>query len=506
MKNVSTLKPQGKIDSPKTPGGISKSLLTPCRRVGLSRNWRKSGPSPFISPLAGSSEVKVEKSEPRKRKKRDDEEETTADSPNTPVTRVIDTEVEDSDLTKESASNMEDIETTPSSNVSTPRRKKSKTLLSARIANKDICDAESPKPINDTVIVEKNYSTDVTSHVKLIEECKEDIKDVVTPVRSKSKTKVSRKKPVKNECIEVKENIGYINENLTTAVPTPNVGTEKKSPENLTKECIVVIQKKIFKKDIKSSDKDQTVKDKKTNPGSQAMFDSDSDDVPLIALNKNEVKVENSKPVIVLDDDDDFDDTCKVKVKKLVDKTTSIGGLRTETNNKKKCKEKLKMLPQKSKAKAVEPKVCYESKPSSQSSLDDDDFVIDNRKTILIRKSYDKVIKPSKAKSTGSITQKDIDELKARIEMKKKILLAKAVSEDTQELRDLIKKWQKGCQDALMELMELMKNKFPDKQNMDYSEILQTLKIPSSLVGYDEDNDCFNTPTDESIILSKFNS
>ncbi|XP_028178959.1 uncharacterized protein LOC114366316 [Ostrinia furnacalis] len=500
MKNTPTLKSLSKVDSPKTPGGISKSLLTPCRRVGLSRNWRKSGPSPFISPLAGNAEVKVEKIEPRKRKKRHDDEELASGSSDTTVSKDV-------HIDEDHSSNIEDIETTPSRNVSTPQRKKSKTLLASRIVNKESSDVESLKVTNEFVNNADTTSIEECTNTKIIEDTKKDLTDVVTPVRSKSKGKISRIKPTVQETVKVvdsKENV-CVNENISNEL---SKNTKQKSPENLTKECIVVIQKKIFKKDIKSIEKDKPKqetaipKSNPVNPISQILFDSDSDDVPLVALNKNEIKEEKSKNVIPVDDDDDFDNTCKIKVKKLVDKTTSIGGLRADSS-KKKCKEKQKATS--SKCKEIEPKVCTESKPSSQSSFDDDDFVTDNRRTILIRKSYDKVTKPSKAKSTGSITLKDIEDLKDRIEVKKKLLLAKA-TEDSKELRDLIKKWQKGCQDALMELMELMKNKFPDKQNMDYAEILQTLKIPSSLVGYDEDNDCFNTPTDENIILSKFNT
>lgn len=490
MKNVSSLKT--KNESPKTPGGISKSLLTPCRRVGLSRSWRKGGPSPFVSPLAGNAEV-VQEKDTRKRKSEES-------------TKNIDSE---NDIQNES------IDKTPTRSVAAPRRKKSKIL--SNVNNSETRSADIENSNDNTSKDELPKTTNLDTKIESA--------GVVTPVLLKSKIKSKKfESPLNTSMIHIETNID-VKENSEEVVKLKEkqiliqneVANKKNSPENLTKECIVVIQKKIFKKDLRAIDKQDknntvTEKDSKTDakcntskvndhkPTSQTLFDSDSDDVPLCQINK---KVPNnpqiSKPVII-DEDDDFTENNKIKVKKLEDKTTSTGSLK---KNKKKTKEKAAVD-----QKEVEPPKELWSiiKAPSQSSIDDDDdFEFDKKKTILIRKCYEKVTKPLKAKSTGSITQKDIDELKSRIEVKKKLLLAKAMTQDTEELRGLIKKWQRGCQDALMELMELMRNKFPDKQNMDYSEMLQSLKIPSALVGYDADNDCFNTPDDTSIILSKFN-
>lgn len=513
MNNVKSLKSNSKIDSPKTPGGISKSLLSPCRRVGLSRNWRKSGPSPFVSPLANGTENKLEKEDDvptkkdlRKRKERCDEDESKEELLSTPVLKGC-----YKDSNEESVTSINnDTDTTPSRVVSNPRRKKSKVLSSQLNIVAQLNDVDSPKPniCIENVEVAVKYQ-DLTK--KDVERQSSDIVKVKTPGRTQSRGIVKSKLnvgPAKN--IDTKENlisnvnhteVNKVEENTLTEVKENG---QQKSPENLTKECFVIIQKKLYKGDLEKLKQNSSNKESKSigTPVSQALFDSDSDDVPLSVLNN-----QKDKPIPKLetfDEDDNFTDTKKINVKKLEDKTTSTGGLKCDFN-KKKSKQKKEPFPHKSKNKTIE-SILPVSKLSSQSSLDDDeDFVMDNKRTILIKKTYEKVSKPLKAKSTGSITQKDIDELKARIEVKKKLLLSKACTEDTKELRDLIKKWQRGCQDALMELMELMKNKLPDKQNMDYSEILQTLKIPASLVGYDEENDCFNTPTDENIVLSKFN-
>lgn len=486
MKNVSTLK-SSKTDSPKTPGGISRSLLTPCRRVGLSRNFRKSGASPFQSPLSSKAEVKPEKVESRKRK-------------------------ESLEETLQTPENADEYGTTPSiqtpsRKVELPRRKKSKTLLAS--INKG---SEESGPSPEEVPLASSVPCKSTEADKIHDESNKDMssisidlenirklhnansKQVVTPLRLKSRTKIKKditpfntiSKQSTNDLEKEKSAINTISVTESNEQEQP----KKNSPNNLTKECIVVIQKKIFKKELKDKQKSPNSKEKHraSSPKtkeivSQAVFDSDSDDVPLNCLDKDtDTKL---TALNAIDEDDPDFAASKTKLSKPV---------------KTKSKMKSPATNIKSSSKVVEVEI--HKPPDSQDSDDDEDFY-EKRRTILIKKSYDKVTKPHKAKSTGSITQKDIDDLKARIETKKKMLLARAMTEDTKELRDLIKKWQKGCQDALMELMDLMKSKFPDKQNMDYSEILQTLKIPTSLVGYDSDNDCFLTPDDESIILAK---
>ncbi|CAG9794655.1 unnamed protein product [Diatraea saccharalis] len=495
MKTTSSMKSDKNIESPKTPGGISKSLLTPCRRVGLSRNWRKKGPSPFMSPLATNTEINpCTNDTPRKRKQLD--EETTQEHNKEILFKIVEETSQTNTDINQFPQEYNEIDKTPSRNISFPKRKRSKTSIKSKI---------------DNLITEGNTSLDTTKERKYLKEGADaenthNQDKVVTPIRTNSESK-SKEEIIDSllenpsRCNDVKENVD-INE-----INQQQKGLGKNSPENLTKECIVVIQKKIFKKDLdklKKSNKKES-KNKTQSNASQVLFDSDSDDVPLSILNKNSENIVETKiePTITnLDTDDDFMENTKIKVKKLEDKTTSTGGLQNKPNVKKKLSSHKEVI-----KKSRKESNSTEHKPESQGSLDDDDddFVMEKR-TILIRKSYDKVTQPLKAKSTGSITQKDIDDIKARIESKKKLLLAKAMTKDTEELRGLIKKWQRGCQDALMELMELMRQKFPEKQNMDYSEILRTLKIPASMVGYDEENDIFITPTDENIIISKFNN
>uniref|UniRef100_A0A2A4JU92 Swi5-dependent recombination DNA repair protein 1 homolog n=1 Tax=Heliothis virescens TaxID=7102 RepID=A0A2A4JU92_HELVI len=492
MKNVSSLKSNA-INSPKTPGGISKSLLTPCRRVGLSRNWKNKGPSPFISPLSGyTQEVKEEKVETRKRKQRvlqDNVEKT----PETCTADPDEVEVEQSN----------DLDKTPSRNVELPRRKKSKTLLAS--INKSQEDTNTHSEVTS-----ENVDEAVAEVSSLKEEGQNDenIEEVSTPVRTKSKKSKKRSPRLKTSSKDTKtDSKPPVDTQNAANTETPDKSPEaapdmvyqvkEKSPNDLRKECIVVIQRKIFKKT-----EDSVKEVKETKSSSQALFDSDSDEVPLIQLNKEtknktdnrncitEQKQINNKVETVpnSNEDDDFiDKSTKIHTVKNKDAKPMKNKLKTNKNTKVK-PEKVKEPP----------------KPSSQSSFDDDDDFDNSKKTILIRKTYEKVSKPLKAKSTGSITQKDIDELRARIEVKKKLLLAQSINPETEELTTLIKKWQKGCQEALKELLDLMKTKFHDKQDMDYSEMLQTLKIPPSLVGYDAENDCFNEPNDASIILGQF--
>lgn len=471
MRNSSSLK--SKAETPKTPGGISKSLLTPCRRLGLSRNWRKSIASPFNSPLA-STETKQDNVESRKRK-------------------------ESLEVTPQRTENIcdePDNVGTPIRKVELPRRKKSKTLLKSITKAED--DSSEPEPLTPNEDDESRPKDIVMENVKT-----EVQKVISTPVRLRSKGNEITKEKVDNVNIECKVSIpaslsmckkmshksivsstkiienkpSQKTETIEKADNIANKSKEKKleSPNKLTKECIVVIQKKIFKNQLKDN---KMAIDKIDEPKhtSQALFiDSDSDDVPLNCLNRTEDET------IVVHDDDNFA-TNKPKLK--------------ETSSDKSIKEKPAKTSKDKKA-IVKVQIHY---PPSQCSIDDNDDFVEKKRTIVVRKSYDKVIKPLKAKSTGSITQKDIEDLKARIETKKKMLLAKSMTE-TKELRELIKKWQKGCQDALMELMDLMKKKCPE-ENMEYSQILQTLKIPGNLVGYDSDNDCFVTPDEENIILS----
>ncbi|XP_046972902.1 myb-like protein X, partial [Vanessa cardui] len=484
MINISSKQKNIKSESPKTPGGISKSLLTPCRRVGLSRNWRKSGPSPFISPLSGtesSVEAKQEKST-KKRKFLAEEEEVSQDI------------------------NVECIEAGTSCN--TPRanvinrsrnilpRKKSKTLLLAKE-----CDEENEKvaqisAINndettDSTKLEVNPDSpkNITTNDERVDSTKFDVntdcpKNIKVSKLSRATSK-NKSKILNCESNDTEAAVEKSNRRNTIAE------CKQKSPDNLAKECFVVIQKKLFKSSIDKIDTCDKLKPAQNSCITQVLFDSDSDDTPLINSNKEQ----NQSSIQKNDDDDEFQEN-KKPIKKLQHKTTSTTELKTNSN----VKPKPKTTKKKTKSKEVE----YHVQSSQYSNdFDDDDFVSDKR-TILIKKSYDKIAKPSKSKSTGSITQKDIDELKARIEMKKNMLLAKAMTNETDELRSLIKKWQKGCQNALTELLELMKTKMPDRQNMDTSEILQLLKIPPDLVGYDSENDIFNTPDDANIVLSGF--
>lgn len=480
MKNVSSLKSSAKNESPKTPGGISKSLLTPCRRVGLSRNWKKKGPSPFISPLSANTpnnaEIKVEKKETRKRKSIVQEK----------ANENVEGEV--SDIENSSSDN---IVKTPVRNIELPR-KKSKIFLASLDIQESNNEVKSGSinidDCSDNITPEADIENDITIANSNPEELLENTKDLPssqskkTPIRDKSTTPIKPKDTTNNDKT-ADESIKEL------AKPRKQKSESKKaktkSPNQLTKECIVVIQKKLLKVKEKYNDGKNEVADT-VKESSQPLFDSDSDDVPLSTINKKENEP-IGKPITISDDDEFV--TTESKTKKKENKKNA------NTTNSKTVKTKIQ--PQEPKT-TLEPIIL-------PNSLDDDDDFFDKKKTIIIRKTYDKVVKPQKAKSTGSITQRDIDNLKSRIEVKKKMLLARATTEDTEELRGLIKRWQKGCQEALVELMDLMKIKCPDKHNMDYSEILQMLKIPPSLVGYDSDHDCFNTPDDSSAVLSKFN-
>ncbi|KAJ8709886.1 hypothetical protein PYW08_009890 [Mythimna loreyi] len=497
MKNVSSLKSNA-TNSPKTPGGISKSLLTPCRRLGLSRNWKNKGPSPFISPLAGSTqEVKEEKSEPRKRKQRVLEDNVES----TPTTSTVDKNEIDEDQSN-------DTDKTPSRNIELPRRKKSKTLLETINKSQEDIDVHSVTNSNDDKIA---ISADVSERAD--NENTTNTEVVSTPVRTKSKKNKKKSPRVKSDSKSTEinsnpkpevykdENTDDTNKNSKES-PETVYEIKEKSPNDLKKECVVVIQRKIFKKteDSEKEDKSKLKKNKKEKSSSQALFDSDSDETPLIELNKKESSISKAekKTEETKGSNKTENRTDHVEDDDFIDQSTKI---QAKVKDTKSPKNKLKTN-KVTKLKVEKPKV--QPKPPSQSSFDDDDDFDDNKKTILIRKTYEKVSKPLKAKSTGSITQKDIDELKARIEAKKKLLLAQSLNPDTEELRNLIKKWQKGCQNALIELLDLMKAKFNDKQDMDYSEMLKSLKIPPSLVGYDAENDCFNEPNDANIILGQF--
>ncbi|CAH2096723.1 unnamed protein product [Euphydryas editha] len=478
MKNVSKIQKNNKSESPKTPGGISKSLLTPCRRVGLSRNWRKSGSSPFISPLSGteSSTTETQDLEPRKRKR--------------PITDETPQEVSQNNDKNEDLLEIASCDTPLTTDNRTPTRsllprKKSKTLLLSKDCEEnenipEISNVSTEEKVDSPTIKTKKDSSEDTKVTKILRTNSKHISKII-----KSPLTIKDVEQSQLEANDKPKQGSEIDKNESIKI------SKQKSPENLTKECIVVIQKKLFKS---KANIDNCNKPKENETTSQVLFDSDSDDTPLSNLNKKENNTTN-KPVLTNDDDDEFQDS-KI-VKKLQHKTTST----TELKAKSETKQKSKTLKNKPK-----PKIKPETRvPSSQESidLDDDDFVC-NKKTILIKKTYDKLSKPFKAKSTGSITQKDIDELNERIKNKKNLLLAKALTNETVELRSLIKKWQRGCQDALTELLDLMKKKMPEQQNMEYSEILQLLKIPPDLVGYDSENDCFITPDDANIVLSGF--
>ncbi|XP_063389288.1 muscle M-line assembly protein unc-89-like [Cydia fagiglandana] len=498
MKNVSSVRANSNHESPKTPGGISKSLLTPCRRVGLSRNWKKKGPSPFISPLASNASNNVQvvepKKESRKRKSVVEPEEKTNENVKNIALESVENECEIST----NSTNEEEIVKTPSRHFELPRRKKSKTFLatlntqaSTKATNStvshEIDDCTKENEITDNTI-DKNVETENPN----IENLSDVVKDVSLPPEPSKKVNKGKKfkSPLKTtskteNTISVKEGVEETPKEV--AQPKKKKSESKtsktRSPNELTKECIVVIQKKLLKVKERYDKTDNNVNDQKKN--SQPLFDSD-DEAPLSTLNKNDTKL--NKPLLTLDNDDDefIATSSKNKNKKIESKKPAKDSkIKTQAS---------KVIP------------ATVSKVPSQSSFDeDDDDFFDKKKTILFRKTYDKVSKVNKAKSTGSITQADIDNIKARIEVKKKMLLARAMTADTEELRELIKKWQKGCQEALVELMDMMRLKCPDKHGMDYSEILQMLKIPPSLVGYDSDHDCFNTPDDSSAVLSKYN-
>lgn len=480
-------KPGGsKSESPKTPGGISKSLLTPCRRVGLSRKWKKSGSSPFVSPLTHSNLEQstdiVKDKETKKRKH-----------------KIFNEEGEEKDNIKEkreSNSNLGELDAseikcdnlvkTPVRHVELPLRKKSKKLSKQMdITNSYIHQIENEELVNENKIQTSN-------EMKLYESSNSSIIEK-TNVHSINCTPVED--PIVSENINLK-NISKEISPLTCRSSFQLV--KEKSPNNLVQECMVVLQKNILSIDESENITPGNLKNLKhskksvqNSVTSQILFDSDSDDTPLCNLstpkvntcdiNTNLLSLEINEDSLFTESKIAFDS----KVKNLGDrKVTAAEG----KNNLAKLNKEAKKL-----------EIKEISKPQSQDSIhsfgnDEEDFDLDCKKTILIRKTYNKCAKPQKAKSTGSVTQKDIDDIKARIEMKKDMLLAKSLTKDTKELRDLIKRWRKGCQDALTELMDIMRKKFPEKHNMDYSELLEMLKIPSNLVGYDENHDCFDSP------------
>ncbi|CAG9569106.1 unnamed protein product [Danaus chrysippus] len=458
MNNTPSRIKSNHIESPKTPGGISKSLLTPCRRVGLSRNWRKGSVSPFVSPLSGSNSNVNTENELKKRKKCDEPDKDPIDKEDTHVC------------------GNQTLHDTPSRTL--PARKRSKTLVLSSQDNENEVFTESQEDINKSTSnlntlddshsleqVSKGNTEQSSNNVTIVSKLKQKNKSV-------SKSNTSSKTLVSEEhANHSKSEQNIINSNKTEDTSCDNLKNIKKSPNNLTRECMVVIQKNILKSDVPSN----TINDK----NSSQLSNISDDDVPLSHLGSKD------------DDFKDKNDCIKNEnfVKKL-DKTTSVTGLKVKSKTKeKKPHKKTKIMP---------------TKLSSQSSgTDDDDFKVDKR-TILIKKSYSKISKPVKSKSTGSITQSDIDDLQARIDRKKNKLLAKAMTSETEELRSLIKKWQTGCQNALTELFELMKAKMPER-SMAYSDILKMFKIPSDLVGYDSENDCFVSPQDTNIILSGLN-
>ncbi|CAK1540902.1 unnamed protein product [Leptosia nina] len=419
-------------DSPKTPGGISKSLLTPCRRVGLSRKFNKKGPSPFISPLSSSTSstnnvVETPKREQKKRKVASkNDEESKNNLPSTPETI-------------EYQSYNKNIISTPLRNVPLSKRKSKTHILmqDEDIENKD----------------DKNS-------IEVIHSFKD-----VTKISSPDFTNYNCTKKAKND-----------DNKSTMEIDSSDVGKNNAEnfPNNLAKECFVVIHKKMLK-NLRCKEPANTQVEK---PKSQSLFDSDSDDVPLCDLNK---------PVLFDNCDNVFVESKKHMVKKPALKNTISKNKSSTMNNQTQMKN-------------TTPQIV------AQSACDDDDDFECSKKTIIVKKSYNKMIKPIKAKSTGSITERDIDNLKARIEMKKKLLEARVMTEDSNELRNLVKKWQKGFQEAFMELFDLMREKLPDCRNMDFSEILQTLQIPPGLVGYDVDKDCFVTPDDSNILFSSINN
>ncbi|XP_013165573.1 PREDICTED: uncharacterized protein LOC106116330 [Papilio xuthus] len=430
------------MDSPKTPGGISKSHLTSIRRLGLSRKWKNSGVSPFVSPLASNNLTKPvdnsqEEPKTRKRKLRLDDE-------NTDLSPV------DNDKNE-----MNDIVITPpvckklpNTNDSTPIRKATRKRTRT-IPYKD----------EESAIIVKTIQEQNVNEINVSKSCEE-------------KQSSQGIQPTHNsiQAIDVVEKNEEISE--TENIPINNIEgsklneTSNKLPSKLVKECIVVIQNKILKKN-----------GEKTILKPEILSDSDNEDIPLSHFNKITSKNNNSD--------------CDFKNKETKKKTKSKSSKNSlSTNNHKEIKGNKEQI--------------KSSQSSNSFSDEDDDFQL-NKKTIFLPKHKDKITKPVKAKSTGSITQKDIDELKARIEMKKQLLFAKAQSKDTEEVRGLIKKWRKGCQDALMELLVLMKKNLPDRSDMNYANILEMLKIPASYVGYDPENDCFSTPDDNSVLASIFN-
>lgn len=520
--------PSNNNDSPKpkTPGGISKSLLTPCRRVGLSRNWKKGGVSPFISPLSSNKKIEDRKgasdtpednsknihcnssidtsnktdtsvTKPLRKRSRtlltalneNNDQSATSAAPclenEQQVENIISTPKEKRENEEQQETNQNDV-STPVSHLSKGKRKSFKYKTNQKDQQQDEnVTLESPNELK-------------LSRTKSMNESKEKIKNKTgnDNIESKCKMQVSNENCAENQSKKISSHLESTPQfefnscsgrpiiNGSCNINTSDIKEKKKisSPNDLSKECIVVLQNNLFKGLHKNETIAQTTKtsknDKKT---SQTLFDSD--DEPLINLNKEKHLLDNY-------DDVDFIER-KPKLPKLCEEikdtqNTSSGSQKT-----------------KNKTPNMTSKINSQIKDLSD---DDEDFDLGSKKTIIIRKTYDKVMKPSKAKSTGSITQKDIDDLKLRIESKKKQLLAKSMTEDTKELRDLIKRWQKGCQDALLELMNLIKMKCPDKSNMDYTEILKALKIPVNLVGYDAENDCFVTPDDESIIMASINN
>lgn len=427
-------------ETPKTPGGISKTLLTPCRRVGLSRKWKKSCTSPFISPLnieTGSTPRTETKRSAEKRKQiphdiENIDEQIVNNDPDNIVT-------EDSEC--------DNVITTPSRPVQLPRRKKSRISV--------VINATENTPEHATETLHNTVDIDDKSD-KLLAKASESKSQISSNVTENSVSQDI----ISDDTSKVKDNIEETEE------PVVKLAVKKTSKK--------ATKKKSGELSIKGIDSVSILK--LHNSVSQNLFDTVTDVTPLSDIAKLN-NVTNDLP----SEQVSFNKIKVAIVKNFEDKKTSTGDLK-------------KHVTQKFKKDLVEATLGNENNLSQISIIslsdEDDDFDLE-KKTILVRRSYNKTAKPIKCKSTGSITQKDIDKLRKRIEMKKQQLRAKTNTAETKDLTDLIKKWRKGSHDALNELMELMKLKMPDKHNMDLSELLEMLKIPPDLIGYDVEHDCY---------------
>ncbi|XP_077289349.1 uncharacterized protein LOC143913441 [Arctopsyche grandis] len=416
-------------------GTINRRLLTPCRRLGLSR---KRSTQIKLLPDVSTGNVNLT---------------LTSYESTKPVNKSAKTPSETNDISQ-----------SPQKNKITNGKSNKRTRNRTRhypIASSPEGDCVNPIDLND---ISKSAIKNIPDVVTLTSTHKMKSTDGVTNLL----TKTAIEDVSCDDIVDTQKNKTESNETCTTTKnsillsdDSDNDNIPLKDLTNSNQPFVDLNDSKVTLHNIRDN-KDGIKQKASMSTMSDDDFDDRRSSCSKLLLNESSTSKKNSSPNL-------NDQTLKSK-KSQSKKDTKMKKSKSETNCSKSNKTKISKIA-----------LSQNSVSSSVASDSDDDFEV---KTTFKKKSLNTV---STSKNQKSVIQ-EIEEIKTRLkEKKEKLEMLKIQNPKVRscfEFQNLIITWRTACQSALLELIEVNRNKNTGEKVM-MDELLNLLHIPSDLVKYD---------------------